>query len=420
MNYRPIKPGNRPTLLGSEAYGTQIVGRNGYDLTLDVMELDDPEPRLSFRAHKYLHSAESTQLLFESYMRLVRAFAARFDAPVDSGPLWHPRDIEMAKILGRGKSWLINSNETNQLTWNAHVSTGPEYRSEWPETVSHRIAQIASQNPGCEAVKDDGGCSLSYEKMQHRVQHISNSLASAGVREGSRVAVFQEPTADWICSLLAIWHSGATYVPLDLRITKSLPSLAVIARVARPSAILCHNAIEAKVPELKSLASIINVSGLGNDEVDLTDTKAKATTAGAVLFTSGSTGVPKGVILPHRAFKTTFEGLTRHCDIESEKMLQQSAFTFDFSLDQILISLTNVGTVYVVSKEKRSDASVIVKIIDTEVSPIRASRPPSTPAGSSTATTVSDGPRTGTSLGQATRCCLTRWRRVWASSDFPP
>ena len=85
-------------MFGSEAYGAKIVGRNDYDLTLDVMELDDSESRISFRTQKYLYSSGSTQLLFESYMRLVRAFAARFDAPVDSVPLWHPRDIEIQEI----------------------------------------------------------------------------------------------------------------------------------------------------------------------------------------------------------------------------------------------------------------------------------------------------------------------------------
>lgn len=103
MDYRPIKPGNRPTLFGSEANGTQTVGRNGYDLTLDITELDDSEPRISFRTQKYLYSEQATQMLFDSYMRLVRAFAAKFDSPVDSVPLWNPRDIDTAMELGRGK-----------------------------------------------------------------------------------------------------------------------------------------------------------------------------------------------------------------------------------------------------------------------------------------------------------------------------
>lgn len=183
------------------------------------------------------------------------------------------------------------------------------------------------------------------------------------MKQGSHVAVFQSPSADWVCSLLAIWHAGGTYVPMDLR--SSLPRLAAIAGAAKPTVILCHAETEADVPELKSVAAVINVSCL-EAVVSITKTQAKPNTAAAVLFTSGSTGTPKGVILRQSAFLNTIEGLTRQFNIGAEKTLQQSAFTFDFSLDQILCGLTNAGSVYVVTKESRGDPMAISKIIASE------------------------------------------------------
>lgn len=103
MDYRPVQSEYMPTVFGTEASGIPTVGRTGYDLTLDVNETTDTDIRVSFRTQKYLYSADATQMLFDSYMRLVKAFAASFDTPVDSAPLWDDKDIEAAKTLGHGE-----------------------------------------------------------------------------------------------------------------------------------------------------------------------------------------------------------------------------------------------------------------------------------------------------------------------------
>ena len=229
-------------------------------------------------------------------------------------------------------------------------------------TISHRIAEVAGENAHKEALKDRNG-SYTYQDMQHRVQAISKSLSNAGIQQGSRLAVFQQPSADWVCSLLAIWHVGATYIPMDLR--NSVSRLANIAGAAKPSAILCDEETEKDVPDLKSTAIIINITGLP-DNMYITETKAKANTPALILFTSGSTGTPKGIIMHHSALRNTIEGPTKHYHIGAERVLQQSAFTFDFSIDQILSGLANGGTVYVVSKEDRVDPLAISRIIAEE------------------------------------------------------
>lgn len=233
---------------------------------------------------------------------------------------------------------------------------------EWPVTISHRIAEVARENTHKEALKDRNG-SYTYQDMQRRVQAISESLSNAGVQQGSRLAVFQQPGADWVCSLLAIWHVGATYIPMDLR--NSVSRLAAIAEAAKPTAVLCDAETEKEIRELKSTATIINVTGLP-DTTHITETKAKANTPALILFTSGSTGTPKGIIMHHSALRNTIEGPSRQYNIGAEKVLQQSAFTFDFSLDQILCGLANGGSVYVVSKDDRLDPMAISRIIAEE------------------------------------------------------
>ena len=242
-------------------------------------------------------------------------------------------------------------------------STGPQLQSKWPETLAHRIEDIAIQNPEKEALKDGNGLSYTYKQLRQRIDLISGHLFEAGVKTASRVAVFQQPSAEWVCSLLAIWRAGGTYIPMDLR--NSLPRLAAIAKVAKPTVILCHADTEGEVKELSSTATVINISTLG-DDVPVIKVQAKANTAATILFTSGSTGTPKGVILHHSALRNTIEGLVDQYGLGAEKVLQQSAFTFDLSLDQILCGLTNGGSVFIATKENRVDPAAIASIIGSE------------------------------------------------------
>lgn len=397
MDYRPFRPDYMPTMFGGEASGEQTVGRNGYDLTLDVNEIDGSETRISFRTQKYLYSAEATHALFDSYMRLVKSFANDFEAPVNSVSLWEEKELESAKTLGLGKC--TSPGSRNMLTL-----VGPELKLQWPETLSQRIADIASQQPDKEAVKDGNGKSCSYNQLQHRIQAISKTLTQAGVAQGSRVAVFQQPSVDWVCSLLGIWHAGGTYIPMDL--TNSLSRLAAIAASAKPTAIVCHDETESLVPELKSTASgLVNVSSLQQAQ-PVTKTQAKSTGTAAILFTSGSTGTPKGVILRHSAFRNTIEGLTQRYDIGAERVLQQSAFTFDFSLDQIMCGLVNGGSVYVVTKQDRADPAAIANIIANEnITYTRAT--PSEYAGWIT-------------YGAEKLARATSWRFAWGGGEIMP
>jgi len=101
---------------------------------------------------------------------------------------------------------------------------------EWPSTLSHRVDQMVHEHGSDIAVKDGVGNTLTYSQIAGRVNSIATALVAADAVDGSRVAVFQEPTSEWVCSLLAIFRVGSVYVPLDLR--TSLPRLAAIVKTA--------------------------------------------------------------------------------------------------------------------------------------------------------------------------------------------
>jgi hybrid polyketide synthase/nonribosomal peptide synthetase ACE1 len=201
--------------------------------------------------------------------------------------------------------------------------------------------------------------------MINRIEAIGEAMQNAGVVAGSRVLVYQEPAADWVCSMLAIMRIGGIYVPLDLR--NPMPRLATVAQDCEPSAVLADTTTMDDAPQLKAGdARIINVSDLARASSTRIANRAQANSPAAILYTSGSTGMPKGIMVTHSGLRNEIEGYTKTYGMLAERVLQQSAFTFNHSSDQIYTGLVNGGMVYVVPADKRGDPLSITKIMQEQ------------------------------------------------------
>lgn len=231
---------------------------------------------------------------------------------------------------------------------------------------------ISQKYPSRVSLKDGLGNVLTYEQMSRKVACMSNALfkCKSNIYEGStRVAVFQVPSVDWICSMLAIMRVGAIYVPLDLR--SGLSRLAAIVKECKPSVILVHSKTIDQVPGLDvhvTTTTVIDVDSLPQSSSYVADVPiwANSSSHAIILYTSGSTGVPKGIALSHYALQNQMEGCISRWGFDEEIVLQQSAYSFDLSVFQIYLSLLTGGTMYCVPREARGDASAIIKIITEE------------------------------------------------------
>ncbi|RYP36755.1 hypothetical protein DL767_003254 [Monosporascus sp. MG133] len=318
-------------------------GQAAYDLSLDIIENPGGECRVIMAGQSALFEPQDMQMLKDMYKRLLAAFSRNPALRLTTPSLYDPEDVKNALKLGRG----------------------PLHEHQWPETLVHRIDTMVERHGSRPAVVDGCGNSLTYSHLARRVGTLAASMHRIG--SGSRVGVYVDAGADWVCSLLAILRRDAVYVPLDA--ASGSERLFAILQDSKPDLLLVDNSTEkdamSRFVPLLAADQILNVDHVSTTAADTFNNAAKPDSVAALMYTSGSTGVPKGIIMKHASFRNNIEIMTEKLGYREgqDVTLQQSSFNFDMSLCQIFLALSNGGTLHVVPKHLRADPVAISSII---------------------------------------------------------
>ena len=232
----------------------------------------------------------------------------------------------------------------------------PAAPEQQPSPLDVKLVEQATRTPDAVAVVD-GDITLTYAELVSRADALAAVLrGSCGVANGEMVGVYTARSARMVVAMLGVMMSGGAYVPLDpehpvKRIADVLKTTKMRTVVTGPDDWVGAVAdIDTVVPVLL-VGEWISVDDTAGNR-SAADTAAweepasarDASAVAAVLFTSGTTGKPKGVEILHRAIVSLIDWMTSEFSLDaSVRYLQSTTCTFDLSLPEIFLPLTCGG-----------------------------------------------------------------------------
>lgn len=259
-----------------------------------------------------------------------------------------PQLVQMAKSdKSIGEVDIVSPEEVGQLAkWNRNC---PPLQ---PILVHEAVSRYASTQPGAPAVCSWDG-DLSYLEMDQLAEKLAHHLVSLGISPEVNVGLCFDKSKWAIVSIFAILKAGGAVVPLRPEQTQRGQTILdntginIVLTCSRPDAQFSGNVQHTLIVDKALLASLSQFSQRVAQPVN-------SSNIAFIYHTSGSTGVPKGVVLEHSTIATSIDAQGEKLGMNNgSRSYQFSNLTFDMSLHDILAALQFGGCICLPSEEEK-------------------------------------------------------------------
>lgn len=315
------------------------LGASKFDLTLFVAAREDPlEIAVEYRTDRFADLW--MEGLLDHYSALLE------DLPRDGGR----RTADVSMLSGAERERLD--------AW----SRGPDLDAHGIALLPHQILDRARAAPASPAIIC-GGERLDYAALERSASAVALALSDAGVGPGDRVGVFLDRSALMIAAVVGCGWAGAAYVPLDPGYPQARNHGAL--EDAAVSAVLTTTALRGRVPP--GAWPVVDVDRLAAGSARVSGLPPLSSESPAyVLYTSGSTGEPKGVVVSHGNLRASTQARLQFYDRRPERFLLVPSVAFDSSVAGIFWTLALGCALVVPTDAEVADPRELARLVARE------------------------------------------------------
>lgn len=342
IDYIGLSPDYEPARCGITATSL-ILDTNSARFDLELIIRHEPDGgglSLSLKYDIDLIDKANAERILATYTYLIANLVNHVDTPIGFLPLLCADEVVKALEVGRGPE-RVYSSESLWILVDQGLRSRPE-----------NVAVISAEG------------ALTCLELSERAAAVSSRLAHVGAGPGKIVAICAPRGLDLVVGLCAILRAGAAYLPLDP--DYPVARLAEMISDARPLALLT---VATTNEILLDSAENIHCLRIDCEEAttDLPHVTAGPDDPAYVMYTSGSSGRPKGVVVSHRAIANRLEWMQEAFSLTTaDRVLQKTPISFDVSVWELFLPLMTGARLVMAPPGAHRDPDALHTVINTE------------------------------------------------------